>query len=356
VRSNASIINGVHLLLIFATCVLCFTFTQVSFSAKSSDLHIVSVWKVPGEGGLWDYITADSENRRLYVTRYDRIAVLDLDSGAVVGEITGLKLVHGVAIASEFSHGFATDGDEASILMFDSKTLKTIQTIKIPGGGHPDGIVYDPVSKRVFTCNGRRKDTTVIDAETGSVIGTVDLDGRPEGNTVDGKGHVYFGFVKENLIDAVDTKNLKVIGRWPTAPCDKPIGLAVDPATNRLFAGCYNKRMIMLDGNSGKVLGDVPVGGGSDGAGFDRGPKLAFTSNGDDGTLSVVHEDSPGKITLLENVPTAQYARTMTIDEKTHRIFLPTANAVPQPNTPDGKEQLPKIAPGSFRIVVVGSK
>src|SRR5262252_341656 len=240
-----------------------------------------------GGAGAWDYPQMDAANHRLYVSHGTQTEVIDTNTDKLVGSIMGTNGVHGIAIANDLGRGFISDGRDNDVTAFDLKTLKTISKIKT--GQNPDAIIYEPVSKRVFTFNGRSSDSTAIDAKTGDVItASLPVGGKPEFAQVDGKGHIYVNIEDKNEIIEVDAKNALVSRRYSIAPCDSPSGLAIDPKKNRLYSVCDNKMMIVSDPAAGKVLAQVPIGGGPDGVAFDDG--YAFSSNGADGTITMVGE------------------------------------------------------------------
>jgi DNA-binding beta-propeller fold protein YncE len=307
--------------------------------------------KLGGAGG-WDYLTADAASRRLYVSHGGVVEVLDLDSAKPVGKISGMKGIHGIAIAPELGVGFISDGGNSEVVEFSLSDLSVKQKIK--AGANPDGIVYDPASKRVFAFNGRSKDATAIDATTGTVAGTIKLDGKPEFPVSDSKGSVYANIEDKSEIARIDTRSLTIQAVWPLAPCESPSGLAMDAESRRLFAVCDNKVMAVVDADSGKVVATPAIGEGPDAAAFDSATKLIFSSNGEDGTLSVIKESGPDSYTVAQTVATARGARTMALDEKTHTLYLPTAKFTPAPApTATNLHPRPGIEPGSFRLVVV---
>ncbi|HUI42858.1 MAG TPA: YncE family protein [Terriglobia bacterium] len=322
-------------------------------AGTAAGYHVVVTYVIGGEGG-WDYLTVDSEARRVYISRGTHVMVMDPDTGKVLGDIPGTDGVHGIALAPELNRGFISDGRSSEVTIFDLKTLKTLDTVKVTGQ-NPDCIAYDPASKRVFTFNGRSGNSTAIDAATGKVVGTIDLGGRPEFAVADGRGHIYNNLEDKSEQVAIDTQTLKVTHRWPLAPCESPSGLAIDREHRRLFAGCDNQKMAITDPDAGKVVTTVPIGEGVDANGFDPGSQLAFSSNGESGTLTVVHEDAPDQYTVLGNVPTALRARTMALDLKTHHVFVVTARFLPQPAeaTPENPRRRPPMVPGSFRVIEV---
>ncbi len=330
--------------------IVCLALSSLAFGPAGYKL--AKTISIGGEGG-WDYLNADAANRRLYVSHATEVDVVDLDTQAVVGKIPGTNGVHGIAFANELQRGFVSDGRDNQVTIFDLKTLNVISTAKT--GTNPDGIVYDPYSKRVFTFNGRSKDMTAIDAETGNVAGTVSLGGKPEFPATDGAGHVYVNIEDRNEIVQFDPKSLEIQHHWSLDPqCDSPSGLAIDTHSRRLFSVCENKVMAVVDADSGKIITTVPTGAGTDAAAFDPGTNLAFASNGQDATLSVVKEESPDKFSLVENVKTQRGARTMALDTKTHTIYLSDAEMGPAPAaTADNPHPRPKMVAGTFKLLVM---
>jgi len=316
-----------------------------------SGYHLLKKIPLGGEG-FWDYIIFDSPTRRLFISRGTKVVVLDVDSGKTVGEIPNTDGVHGIALAQDLNRGFTSNGRAGTVTIFDLKTLQVIGTVQ--AGTNPDAIIYDPASKRVFAMNGRSKDVTAIEAATGKVVGTIPVDGKPEFAAADGAGHVYVNIEDKSEEQQIDSQNLKVTATWPLAPCDEPSGLAMDTANRRLFAGC-NKLMAVIDANTGKVIAAPPIGEGVDADAFDPGTGYAFASNGGSGTLTVVHEDSPDKYSVVEDVPTQAHARTMALDPKTHQVFLVTADFGPAPTaTADNAHPRPTMVKDSFVVLVFG--
>ena len=285
-----------------------------------SGYHLVHQYSLGGEGG-WDYLTLDGATRRLFVARSTRVMVVDADSGKLLSEIPDTPGVHGVALVPALNRGFISNGREGTVSVFDLKTLKVSQKIKV--GENPDAILYDPFSKRVFAFNGRSHDASVIDAETEKVVGTIPLSGKPEFGVSDGQGRVYVNVEDKGELALLDPKEMKVKATWSLAPCEEPTGLALDRANHRLFSGCSNKLMAVVDAESGKLLTTLPIGDGVDGVAFDPEVSLAFSSNGE-GTVTVVKEESPQKFSVLETVPTVAGARTITLDPKLHQLFTVT--------------------------------
>jgi len=310
--------------------------------------HVIHRINTGGEGG-WDYVTADPDGNRLFLSRGTHAMVIDLGRDSVVGDIPNTAGIHGVALAPELNRGFTSNGRDSSVTIFDYKTLAPIAVVKIPGR-NPDAILYDPGTKRVFTFNGGTSNATAIDATNGTVVGTVDLGGKPETAVSDG-GKVYANIEDKSEIAVFDPKTLAVLARWPLAPCEEPSGLAIDRVHQRLFAGCGNKTMAVVDVRTGKVVATPAVGSGVDAAGFDPGTQLAFTSNGE-GTITVVHEDTPDKYTVVETVPTQRGARTMAVNPKTHRLYTVTAEFGPAPApTADRPRPRSPMIPGTFVVL-----
>jgi DNA-binding beta-propeller fold protein YncE len=318
---------------------------QAPLAPGPSGYHVVKTVPVGGDGG-WDYVTTDSVGRRIYVSHGTHVVVLDADTLEKVGDIPDTQGVHGIAIAAEFGRGFVSDGRTNNVAMFDLKSLKTLELI--PAGTNPDAIIYDSATKRVFAMNGRSGDITAINAADGKVLGTVAIGGKLEFAAADGKGTIFVNVEDKSELVHIDAEKLTVLHRWPLSPCSEPSGLAMDTATRRLFVACDNKMMAVVNADTGKVVTTLPSGEGSDASGFDPETKLAFTSNGE-GTLTVVREDSPDKFSVLENVPTKKSARTMTLDLKTHNIFLPAADFDP----PAPGERRGKMKPDSFVLLML---
>ena len=316
-----------------------------------SGYHLIKTIKVGGEG-FWDYLNFDSSTRRLFISRGTRVDVLDVDSEKIVGTIPDTPGVHGIALAPDLGDGFTSNGQAGTVSIFDMKTLQLIGHAQ--AGKNPDAIVYDPATRRVFTMNGLSKDSTAIDAVSGSVLATITLGGKPEFATADGAGHVYVNLEDKSEIQQIDSKALVVTATWPLAPCESPSGMAIDAAHRRLFSGCHNKVMAVVDADSGRVVASPPIGLGVDANQFDPGTGFAFSSNGS-GTLSVIHEDSPDQFTAVEEVPTQTGARTMALDRKTHEVFLVTAQFAPAPAaTLDNPHPRGGMVPDSFVVLVLG--
>lgn len=321
-------------------------------AAAAPGYKVVNTWKVGGDGG-WDYLTADAAARRLYISRATHVMVLDLDSGKTVGDIADTPGVHGIALAPELGRGFTSNGREGTVSIFDLKTLATSSKIKV--GENPDAILYDPATKRVFTFNGHSQDSTAIDATNGKVLSTIKLDGKPEFAASDGKGGVFVNIEDKSELTSIDASQLTVKKSWPLAPCESPSGLSMDRKNRRLFVGCDNKMMAVVDADSGKVLATPPIGDGVDATTFDDETGLAFASCGGDGVLTVVQEETFGKFNVVQIVPTQKGARTLALDSKTHNVYVVTAQFGPAPApTADTPHPRRSIVPDSFVVLVVG--
>jgi hypothetical protein len=325
--------------------------SATTFAASAPGYKVIKTYKIGGEGG-WDYLKADSAARRLYISRATHVIVLDLDSGKTVGDIPDTQGVHGIALAPELGRGFTSNGRENTVSIFDLKTLATSSKVKVGDG--PDAILYDPATKRVFTFNGRSHDSTAIDATNGTVLGTIKLDGKPEFAASDEKGEVFVNIEDKSELTVIDANKLQAKTRWPLAPCEEPSALSIDKKNRRLFVGCDNKMMAVLDPDSGKVVASPAIGEGVDADGFDADSGLAFASCGE-GVLTVVHEDSPDKFSVVETVPTQKGARTMALDSKTHNVYVVTADFGPPPApTADNPHPRRSIVPDTFVVLVVG--
>jgi len=297
-----------------------------------------------GGDGRWDYVVPDPANHRLFIARQTRVMVVDEDSGKLLGEVTGIQGAHGTALAPASGHGFATSGNDQSVVMFDLKTFKTLG--RIPAAEDADAIIYDSASNRVFTFNGDAHSSTVIDP-AGKLITNIPLGGKPEYGASAGDGKVYANLTDTSEVVEIDAKTATVVRRWSTAPCRQPVSMALDTAHHRLFSGCRSGLMAISDYQAGKVVATVPIGKGVDGAGFDAASGNAFASNAD-GTLTVIHQDTQDQYHVVENLPTAQGARNMGLDPTNHRVFLVSAKFGPPPA--GGRAP---VLPGTFTLMVV---
>ncbi len=321
-------------------------FSRVAAAPGSSGYHVIKTVSVPGDEG-WDYLLVDSDARRVYISHGSHVVVMNADTYAIEGDIPDTQGVHGIAVAPGLGRGFISAGRANTAVIFDLKSLKTIGTVKTDA--NPDAILYDPASKRVFTFNGRGKNATVINAADGSVVGAIPLGDKPEFAVADGKGAIFVNGEDTSNLIVLDSQNLKETHRWPLAPCKSPSGLAADLQTRRLFAVCDDKVSSVVDADSGKIVANPAICDGPDAAAFDPSSSYFFASCGD-GNLTVIHEDSPDKYTVVDNVPTKRSARTMGLDLKTHKIFLSSAEFEP----PAPGERRGKMKPGTFAIIVVG--
>jgi DNA-binding beta-propeller fold protein YncE len=312
--------------------------------------HFLKEIAIGGDGG-WDYLSVEPAGRRLYVSHATKVVVIDIDKDAIVGEIPDTPGIHGVAVAADLGRAFTSNGQENKSSMVDLKTLQTLS--KIETGKNPDGMLYEPGQHEVYLFNGRGQSATVIDAKSGKVVATIPLEGKPEFATADPQaGRVFDNLEDKSEVVAIDTKTHEVVNRWPIAPGEEASGMAIDVVHHRLFLGCGNKKMVMVDSTNGKVVADVPIGQGVDANAFDPGTLFAFASCGD-GTVTVAHEDSPEKLTVVQVLKTEPRARTMTLDPTTHRIYLASAKfEAPAPD--GGQRQRPRVVPGSFKILVYG--
>jgi YVTN family beta-propeller protein len=300
--------------------VLSFT-GAAAMAAPSSGYHLIKKVTVPGTGG-WDYVSVDEAGRRIYIAHATQVEVLNADTYELVGTIPNIAGAHGVAVASEFGKGFATQGKADAVAMFDLKTLNKLADIKV--GKKPDAIIYDPGSKHVFAMNGDGDSTTVINAADGKVLGTIDLGGGPEFAAADGKGSLYVNLEEKGATAHVDLNSMKVMHAWPLAPCATPTAMAFDSSSRRLFVGCRGgKMMAVLDADSGKVITTSPIGERVDAGAYDPATRLVFMSTGD-GNVSIFHQDSADKYSLLENLATVPGSKTMGLDPKTHNLIVPS--------------------------------
>ena len=322
-------IHGCAFSAVLVLIVACFVLPHAT---AASDYSVIKKIPIPGQGS-WDYLTVDEGARRLYVSHGTQVEVLDVDSGAIVGKIANTPGVHGIAIVPELGRGFVSDGQSATVTIFDLKTLNTIS--EVPTGKKPDAIIYDPATSQVFAFDGGSDSATVIHAADGKVAGTIDLGGGPEFAAADGAGYVYDNLEDENLVLKINSRTLKVEQRWPTAPCASPSSMAIDRPSRRLFIGCRSHVMAVMDADSGKVITTLPIGDHVDATAFDSETKLVFNSNGE-GTITVIHQNDKDQYSIVDTVKTLPRAKTMALDPRTHRLFLSTAEG------------------GQFEVLVVG--
>jgi DNA-binding beta-propeller fold protein YncE len=322
------------------------TLAALALLAQSSSYHVTHTYTLGGDGS-WDYIVPDSPNHRLFIARQTRVMVVDEDSGKLLGEVTGIQGAHGTAVAQATGHGFATSGNDQSVLMFDLKTFKVLG--RIPAAEDADAILFDGASNRVFTLNGDAHSSTVIDPAAGKLITNIPLGGKPEYGVSAGDGKVYANLTDTSEVVEIDAKAATVVRRWSTAPCKQPVAMAIDTAHHRLFSGCRSGVMAVSDYQTGKVVATVPIGAGTDGAGYDAGSGNAFASNAD-GTLTVIHQDSPDQYRVIENIQTPQGSRNMGLDPANHRVFVASAKFGPAPAGGRGRGP---VLPESFALMVI---
>ena len=311
-----------------------------------SGYRITHTYTLGGDGG-WDYIVPDPPNHRLFIGRQNRVMVVDENSGMLLGEVTGVQGAHGTALAPMTGHGFATSGNDQSVVMFDLKTFKALG--RIPAAEDADAIIFDGASNRVFTFNGDAHSSTVIDPGPGTVVTNIPLGGKPEYGASAGDGHVYANLTDTSEVVEIDAKAAVVTRRWSTAPCKQPVAMAIDTAHHRLFSGCRSGLLAVSDYQAGNVVATAPIGAGVDGAGFDAAAADVFASNAD-GTLTVIHQDTPDQYHVTENVQTAPASRNMGLDPTTHRLFIAAAKFGPAPAGGRGRGA---VLPGSFSLLVV---
>jgi DNA-binding beta-propeller fold protein YncE len=304
---------------------------------------------IGGEGG-WDYLSVDTAARRLYVSHATKVVVVDIDKDAVVGEIAPAPGVHGIALAPDLGRAFVSNGRADTVSIVDMKSLQILGAVKT--GANPDAILYDPARREVYAFNHTGHSVTVFDAKTGEVSATIALPGVAEFAVLEPKAsRVYVNVEDTSQIVAIDTASHAAVATFSLAPGEEPTGLALDPEGRRLFAACGNQRLVMTDAADGRVLASVPIGAGADGAAFDPGTGFAFASNGD-GTLTIARSEERDKLAVVQTLTTPKRSRTMTLDPKTHRLYVAAAEFAPPSAGPDGKPQRPQVVPGSFKIVV----
>jgi DNA-binding beta-propeller fold protein YncE len=306
---------------ILAALGLCLILNAATALAAETSYHFIKDIPVAGSA-QWDYLKVDAEAHRLYLSHGTKVEVIDLEMGTVIGAIENTPGIHGIALAPKLGRAFTSNGQENKASIVDLKTLKTIT--KVTTGANPDSILYEPVQNEVYTFNGKGKSATVFDPESGKVIATIDLGGKPETAATDGQaGRIYVNLEDKSEVIAIDLKTHSVVNHWPIAPGESASGMAIDLDHHRLFVGCDNKKMVMMDSTSGKVLATVPIGAGVDANAFDPGTQLAFSSNGEDGTTTIAKEIAPDKLTVVQTLKTVVGARTMALDSQTHNIYLP---------------------------------
>jgi DNA-binding beta-propeller fold protein YncE len=331
----------------YVIAVLFLASTSIALARTGSPYRIIHTYTLGGDGG-WDYIVPDPPNHRLFIGRQNRVMVVDEHTGALLGEVTGIDGAHGVAIAPGSGRGFATSGDDATIVMFDLKSYAALG--RIPAADDADAIIYDAASRRVFSFNGDAHSATVVDAAKGTRLTNIPLAGKPESGVSMGDGHVYVNLTDTNEIVEIDARSATVGRRWPTAPCRTPVSMAADTEHTRIFSGCRSGVMAVSDVKAGKVVATVPIGMGVDGAGYDPSTGDAFAS-GADGTLTVVHQDTPDRYRVVQTLTTAVGSRTLGLDVASHRLFVAAARFNQGAAGGRGRGSM---VPGSFSLLEIG--
>lgn len=308
-----------------------------------------------GGGGGWDYLTIDSAANRLYISRSDRVLVVDTHDGALIGTVPDTSGVHGVALAPDLGNGFTSNGRSDTVTVFDLKSLKATGSISV-GGRNPDAILYDKASRQLYTFNGGSQDISVIDPVRAAVIARIPAGGKPEFAATDGAGRIFFNIEDKSQIGAIESASNRIVATWPLPNCDEPTGLAFDVGHRRLFSVCGNGVLVVTDASSGRHVAEVPIGKGPDAAAFDIERGLIFSSNGQDGTLTVIHQDDPDHYSVVGTVVTQKSARTMALDSTTHQVYLVAAQfgATPAP-TADLPHPRPSVLEGSFTVMIIGN-
>jgi len=330
--------------------------SSVALAAGTTNSHYViqEQFTLGGPGG-WDYLTVDSATNRLFISRSDRVLVVNARDGSLISTIPDTLGVHGIALAPDLGKGFTSNGRSDTVTVFDLKTLKSTKTIQA-GGHNPDAILYDPASKHLYTFNGRSQDISAIDPLSGNVIASIPAGGKPEFAVTDGAGRIFFNIEDKSQIGAIDSSTNKLVGSWPLQNCEEPTGLALDVDHKRLFSVCQNGVLIVTDASSGKHVAELPIGKGPDAAAFDGERGLVFSSNGEDGTLTVIHEVDPDHYTVIANVDTQKSARTMALDTRTHRVYLVAAQfGAPQGPSANEPHPRPPVLDGTFKVLVIGT-
>jgi YVTN family beta-propeller protein len=330
------------------------TARNASHEGAAAPYAIQQRYTLGGPGG-WDYLTIDAAAHHLYISRADRVLVMNTQDGSIVATIPDTQGVHGVALAPELGEGFSSNGRADTVTVFNLDSLVATKVISV-SGHNPDAILYDTASKHVFTFNGKSQDISVIDPKAGTVIATLAAGGKPEFAQADGSGRIFFNIEDRSQIGTIDSLAVKRMANWALPNCIEPTGLAFDIRHERLFSVCDNGVLIVTDSRSGRHVAEVPIGKGPDAAAFDAQRGLIFSSNGEDGTLTVIHETDPDHYSVVENVATQKSARTMALDEGTHRVYLVAAEfGTKPPPTADQPQPRAPVVEGSFKVLVVGN-
>jgi YVTN family beta-propeller protein len=319
----------------------------VTNAQSATGLHLTKTFHIASAGG-WDYLEIGPVNDWLYVSHGTQVNILNKKTGDSAGIIENTTGVHGIAFDVANKKGFTSNGRLNTVTVFDMNTNKALA--QIATGQNPDAIMYEPFSKKIITCNGRSKNLSIIDPIQNKVIDSVEIGGKPETAVSDGMGKLFVNNEDKSEIVVVDTKTFKVLNHWSIAPGEAPTGLALDTKTNRLFAGC-EKLLMVIDATNGNIVDKITIGDGCDGVAFDAVTKNIYTSNGSDGTMTVIHEETANKFTIVENIATKKSARTIKLDNQTHLIYLPAAD---MEDLQPGQKGRPKMIPGTFQILVMG--
>ena len=328
--------------------------TLLPLAAMAGDFEVLHRFTLGGEGG-WDYLSYDAPSHRLFISRGQHVQVVDPRSGSVVGDIPDTAGVHGIALAPELDKGFTSNGRDNSVSVFTASSLKTTGKVATPQGENPDFIAYDDTTQQVLAFNGRSHNASVIDAVGDKLVTTTALAGKPEAAVADGRGLMFIDIEDKNQLQAIDLKTRAVVSTWPLAGCDEPAGLAMDRATRRLFVGCHNQTLLVVNADTGKTVAQLPIGDGVDANGFDAARGLVFSSQGD-GTLSIIQAAAADSFKLQQTVATARGARTMALNTVDHQVYLVTAEFDEQPPAAGQTRPRRTMKPGSFTLLVVGEK
>lgn len=331
---------------IFITCLILLIVGKINLFAQSSGYHLIDSFHIASTG-WWDYIAVNKN--RLYVSHGTQVNIINKNNGDSIGIIPNTTGVHGIAFDNTLNKGYTSNGRLNNVTVFDLSTNKILK--QIPTGVNPDAIFYEDYSKKIITCNGGSNSLSIIDPLTDKVVNTVALSGKPETAVSDGAGKVFVNIENKSAISEINMKNLKVENTWPIAPGESPSGLSIDRKTKRLFAGCDNKMLVVLNAEDGSVVSTPAIGNGCDGTAFAPALNYIYSSNGE-GSLTIIKEISKNKYEVVENVPTKRGARTLAVDPMTHTVYLPTSNFKPIENG----ERRPAMVPGSFQVLVVKKK
>jgi len=332
-----------------ACSALCLLLAMPAGAQNAHSYRILKTYTLGGDGG-WDYLNLDPASGHLFITRGDHVMVVDPASGKLLADITELQGIHGTAFVG--GRAYISEGGANRVAVID--TARLAKTGEIPVGIRPDGILYDAFSKRIFTFNSTSKDATAVDPDSSKAVGTIALGGKPEAAVSDGAGTIFVNIEDKSELVAFDARTLAVKQHYPLAPCEEPSGMAADLAHGRIFSGCDNKMIAVTDMKTGKAVAQFPIGEGVDANRFDPATGLVFSSNGESGTLTIAHEDSRNKFTVLQDLKTAGGARTMELDEKSHLVYVVTADRKPGMPTADRPKPRPVPVPGTFRLLVLG--